>query len=189
MKKFLLLVAVVSLLAGRVAAEKIDLGGGKILLLTLPATWTTTDPVVPPSDLPLKGVNVRYVTRNGSNDAVLLTILPVPDDRFDDRDNLKQLVLQATEQFVAGSVEGKADPTEIRLGGATGFCVTFTDAALVGKPPVKDDYKVMTSCFVYLGEKVMVTATIFSDDPNGGAYAEGMRILKSILLEMPKNPI
>jgi hypothetical protein len=189
MKKFLLLFALLGLLVVPGSAEKIDLGGGKAVLLTLPENWTAADPVLPPAGLPVQGANVRYVTKNGSNDAVLITILTVPDDRFSDLENLKGLVAQATEQFIAGSVEGKADIKEIRLGGVTGYCATFTDANLVGQPSVKDDYKAMTSCFAYLGEHVMVTATVFTDDVNSPAYAEGMRMLKTLLLVLPKNNI
>jgi hypothetical protein len=194
MKKFLLLFALLSLLAGlgcvavHVSLQKIDLGGGKTVLITLPATWVVADPTPPPG-VAVQGVNVRYVTKNGSNDAVLITILTVPDDRFSDLENLKGLVAQATEQFIAGSVEGKADIKEIRLGGVTGFCATFTDANLVGQPSVKDDYKAMTSCFAYLGEHVMVTATVFTDDVKSPAYAEGMRLLKTLSLALPKNNI
>lgn len=188
MKKILLL-AILGLLAIRGFAEKIELGGNKALVLTLPATWTGTGPVVLPPGMPARGINVRYVTKNGSNDAVLLTILTVPDDRLSDRESLRALFEKATEQFVSGSVEAKADIKELRLAGATGFCATFTDASLVGKPSVKDDFKVVTSCFIYLGEQVMLTATIFTDDPAGPAYAEGMRLLKSVSLELPKNKL
>ncbi len=188
MKKLLLL-ALLGLLAVPVFAEKIDLGGGKALLLTLPATWTNPGPVEPPPGVPARGVNARYVTKNGSNDAVLITIITVPDDRLSDRDILKELVAQSTEQFVPGSVEGKADLKEFKIGGATGFCATFTDSNLVGKPSVKDDYKAMTSCFVYLGGQVMLTATVFTDDLNSPAYAEGLRLLRSIALQQPKNTL
>ncbi len=189
MKNFLLLFALLGLLASRVSAEKIELGGGKALLLTLPDNWTATEDSTPPSARPAMGTNVRYVTKSGSNDAVLITILPVQDERFGDRDSLKALVEQATEQFVTDSVEGKADIKELKLGGVTGFCATFTDAKLVGKPRVKDDYKAMTSCFVYLGDHVLVTATVFSDDVAGKTYAEGMRLLRTISLELPKNTL
>jgi hypothetical protein len=188
MKKFLLLPVILGLLAVPGSAEKIDVGGGKALLLTVPATLTGL-PVTPPPGVTVQGTNVRYVTKNGSNDAVLLTIITVPDDRFSDLETLKGLVAQATEQFVAGSVEGKADIKEIKLGGVTGFCATFTDANLVGKPSVKEDYKAMTSCFVYLGEHVMLTATVFSDDVNSPAYADGMRLLKTLSLVLPKNSL
>lgn len=189
MKRLLLLLAILGVLAIHGAGEKVNLSRGKALLLTLPDSWTNAEVSALPPDVPGMATNVRFVTKNGSNDAVLITILPVADGRFSDQDSLKALVEQATEQFVAGSVEGKADIKEFKLGGASGFCATFTDANLVGQPSVKDDYKAMTSCFVYLGDQVMVTATVFTDDVAGKAYAEGMRILRSISLELPKNTL
>jgi hypothetical protein len=120
---------------------------------------------------------------------VLITVVTVPDDRFGDPENLKALVEAATQQFVSGSVEGKADLKELRLGGRSGISVTFTDAELMGKPSIKDNYKALTTCFVYLGEHLMLTATVFTDDVAGKAYAEGMRILKSISLELPQNTL
>jgi len=120
---------------------------------------------------------------------VLLSLVTVPDNRLADPATLKAMIAEASQQFVAGSVEGKVSLKELKLGAAAGFSVTFTDANLVGKPTVKDDYKAMTSCFVYLGDNVLVTATIFTDDVNGKAYAEALRLLKSISLVHAKDAI
>jgi hypothetical protein len=189
MKRFLSLLALLGLLAVTGSAEKISLGSGKALHLTLPATWISADLPTRAPGVPEAGQNVRYVTKSGSNDALLIAILPVPDDRFNDPENLKGMVEMATQQFVAGSVEGQANLKELKFGGVSGLAATFTDANLVGKPSVKEDYKAMTSCFAYLGERVMVTATIFTDDLDGKAYAEGLRILKSMSLQLPKDTI
>ncbi len=189
MKKFLLLLAILGLLAVPGSAEKIDLGAGKALHLVLPEVWINAEPATGPPGMPAMGKTVRYVTKNGSNDAVLITIVTVPDDRFSNPENLRTLVEETTQQFVSGSVEGKADLKEVRLGGRPGISVTFTDAELVGKPSVKDNYKALTTCFVYLGEHLMLTATVFTDDVAGKAYAEGMRILKSLSLELPKDTL
>ena len=189
MKKFLFLFAILGLVAVRCPAEKIDLGPGKAIHLVLPESWISADDTAPPPGMPALGKTVRYVTRNGSNDAILITILTVPDERFRDSVNLKALVEEATAQFVAGSVEGKAEIKEIKLGGVNGYAATFTDAELVGKPTEKDNYKALTSCYVYLGEHVLVTANVFTDDLSGKAYAAGMRILKTLSLDLPKNAL
>jgi hypothetical protein len=189
MKKSLLLLPCLALLAVTGFAEKIDLGAGKAVLLTVPAAWVSAELPPAPPDMPALGRNARYVTRNGSNDALLITTLPVPDDRLNDPENLKAMVEMATQQFVAGSVEGRAEIKEAKFAGVSGFSATFTDANLVGKPSVKDDYKAMTSFFFYLGDHVLVTATLFTDELGGPAYAEGLRILKSISLQLPKDKI
>jgi hypothetical protein len=188
MKKTFLLTLFAGLLAVSGFAEKIDLGAGKSLHLVVPESWTSTE-ISAPEGLPAMGKSARFVTKSGSNDAVLVTAMPVPDDRFDAPESLKALASEAMEQFVSGSVEGKADLKEFKAGGVTGYCATFTDANLVGKPTIKEDYKTVTSCFVYLGEHVLVTATVFSDDLAGKAYAEGMRIVKSLSLDLPKNTL
>lgn len=189
MKGFLLLLATLGLLAVPGRAEKIDLGSGKALLVTLPGTWTSADLPARPPGIPETGASVRYVTKSGSNDALLITVLAVPDDRFSDPASLRAMVEMATEQFVSGSVEGKANLKELKFGGVTGYAATFTDASLVGKPPIKEDYKAVTACFVYLGEQVLVTATVFTDDAGGQAYAEGIRVLQSMSLQLSKNRI
>ncbi|MBI2498268.1 MAG: hypothetical protein HYV75_10295 [Opitutae bacterium] len=182
-----LLLAACLLSAAR--AEKIDLGAGRAVLLTVPAAWTAGELPAPPPGVPIMSKSLRFVTKSGSNDSVMLTLVPVPDDHLADPEVLRAMVDQASQQFVAGSVEGRVVLKELKLGPATGFAVTFTDASLVGKPTVKEDYKSMTSCFVYLGHRVLVSATIFSDDVNGKAYAEALRLLKSISLQLPGNAI
>lgn len=189
MNKLPLLFAILGLLAVPSSAEKVDLGAGKAIHLMVPETWISADLASGLPGMPAAGKTVRYVTKNGSNDAVLITIITVPDDRFGDRENLNALVEESTQQFVSGSVEGKADPKEFRIGGRPGISVTFTDADLVGKPSVKDNYKALTMCFVYLGEHLMLTATVFTDDLSGRDYAEGMRLLKSISLNLPANTL
>ncbi|HKB57672.1 MAG TPA: hypothetical protein VKC51_08775 [Lacunisphaera sp.] len=188
MKKLLLVLASLALAAGS-RAENINLGGGKSMHFILPDSWVATDTAAPSPEVSMVGKDLRYVPKSGSNDAVLLTVLLVPDDRFNDREALRMLVADATQRFVADSVEGKAFIKELRSANAIGYSATFTDVNLVDKPPVKDDYKTMTACFIYMGEKVMVFATIFSDDPSGPAFAEGLRLLKSLALATPKGTV
>jgi hypothetical protein len=189
MRISLLTLALLTVLAVTGAAEKLDLGSGKSAQVSVPDTWKKAG--LPPTapGLPAVGTTIRYVTKNGSNDAVLITLLSVPDDRFAESDNLQALIEESTQQFAAGSVEGKAILKEIRIAGKSGYYCTFTDANLVGQPTAPDDYKTLTSCFVYLGDEVLLTATVFSDDVSGKAYADGLRLLKSLTLHRAKDNI
>jgi hypothetical protein len=189
MNRFLLTCLTLSSLVTAAFAERIDLGHGQAVLLSVPNTWMASELPAALPGLPTRGRSLRYVPTNGSNDSVMLSLVPVPDERLADSGTLRAMVEQASQQFVAGSVEGKANLQELKIGRATGFAVTFTDASLVGQPPVKDDYKAMTSCFVYLGQRVLLSATIFSDDMNGKAYTEALRLLKSIALAQPGDAI
>lgn len=189
MKNRPLLLVALGMLAATVAAEKIDLGAGQAALLTVPDTWIAAPvPGLPPGS-PAVGTTRHYVTKNGSNDSVVLSLVPVPDDRLAAPENLKEMVAEASQQFVAGSVEGKVNLKDFKIGGASGFTVTFTDATLVGQPAVKDNFKMLTSCHVYLGNEVLLTATILTDDVNGKSYAEAMRILKSFSMSRPGKAI
>ncbi|HVT74337.1 MAG TPA: hypothetical protein VHD61_14470 [Lacunisphaera sp.] len=188
MKSLPCLVLLFASLLASAPAARLELGAGKALHFVVPDAWT--EGTLPDgAEAGPAGRTVRYVTKDGSNDALLLTALPVPDDRLRDPDALRAMAEMSVQQFVAGSVEGKAEFKELRFAGVSGLAVTFTDANLVGKPTVKDDYKAMTTCFAYLGDGVIVTATIFTDDPGGRAYDEAMRILRSLSLSLPKDAI
>lgn len=186
MNKLLLSLLAGGALLATAAAEKIDLGAGKAAVLTLPATWKAAELG---ADAPAAGKSGHYVTRNGSNDGLLITLLPALDERMGELENLRAMAEIATAQFVAGSVEGRANLKETKFGGATGLTVTFTDASLVGQPSAKDNFKAVTSCFFLLGGKLMVTATIFTDDPKGSAHAEALQIVKSLSLTAAKDKI
>jgi hypothetical protein len=189
MKKnlLLLLLAPLALFAAS-SGTKIPLAEGRWVFINVPETWTAAALPAPPGD-PAISTTVHYVTRNGSNDSVVITFVNVPDDRLESPEALQTLVEESSQQFVAGSVEGKIILKPLQIGVRKGFAVTFTDASLVGKPAVKDDFKVMTSCFVYLGSRTFVTATVFTDELNGKACAEALRLLQSIAVADAKNAL
>lgn len=168
-------------------AETIKLSADQSVSLTLPDTWQRAAPLPAPTGMEGLGTTVRYVTKDGSNDALLLTILITPDDRHRDPATLKTMAEQAATPLLPGSVEKKADLKELRFGSAWGYSFTITDANLVGQPPRKDDYKTLTSCLLHLGNRVLATATIFTDHPTTPAYAQAQRILQSLSLSTPAN--
>jgi hypothetical protein len=189
MKPFFRLVMIALSAAVAHAVERIELGSGRTAVLTLPATWGATALPPRPPGMPAMGATVRYAPKDGGNHAVLITILPVPDERLADPANLQALIKLATRRYLPGSVEKEAELKEFKVGGKTGYACLFTDAKLVGQPPVVDDYKTMTTCFVYLGDRLMLNASIFSDDPTGNDYATARRLLQSLTITLPQNPI
>jgi hypothetical protein len=172
-----------------VAAEKISLGSGRSAVLTLPDTWESTALPPRPPGIPEMGATVRYVPKDGSNHAVLISIVPVPDERLADPETLQAMVRMAARRYLPGSVEKEAELKEFKVGGKTGYACLFTDAKLVGQPPVKDDYKTMTTCLVYLGDRFLLSASIFSDDPAGADYVAARRIIQSLTISLPQDPI
>jgi hypothetical protein len=176
-------------LGASAAAERIDLGAGKSAQLTLPVSWESAALPPRPPGMPAVGATVRYTPKDGSNHAVLISIIPVPDERLADPEGMQTMVRMATRRYLPGSVEKEVELQEFKVAGRSGYACLFTDAKLVGQPPVKDDYKTMTVCFVYLGDHLMLTGSIFSDDPASEAYAAARRILQSITLSLPQKPI
>jgi hypothetical protein len=187
MKKILPLFLVLGLTAA--AAERIDLGAGRAARLTLPANWEATKGPESQTENSARAVTVRYATKDGSNDAVLITLLPMPDELLADPALLRELVELSTHQFIDASVERKAYLKEIKVAGKTGYACLFTDAALVGQPVRKDDYKTITICFVYLGDSLLLAATIFSDDPSAPAFAEARRLVQSLTVSSPQKAL
>lgn len=188
MKTILTLLVVLGLSA-TLTAETINLGGGRTARLTLPETWKATEVFPGLSGSPTNGTTVRYVTKNGSNDAVLMSLLSVPDERLAEPAVLRELVEASSQQFVDSSVERKAYLKEFKVDGKTGYACLFTDDALVGLPTKKDDYKTLTSCYVYLGNHLLLAAMIFSDDPAAPAFAEARRLVQSLILTAAQKPI
>jgi hypothetical protein len=189
MKKFLAYLLLLPVLAAAPAVEKIDLGSGRSAVVTVPESWAPAALPPRPPGVPVIDATVRYAPKNGANEAVLISLIVVPDDRMADPAALKAMSELASRRFARGSVEGRADFQEFKVGGHSGLAARFTDASLVGKPSVPDDYKTMTCCFVYLGDRVMLNASIFSDDPAGEGYAAAKKIIQSLTLSLPQNTI
>lgn len=176
-------------LATVLSAERIDFGAGHSAQLILPEGWVATKvPEGLPTN-PAKAAIVRYATKNGSNDAVLLSLLSVPDDQLADPAVLRELVEASTRQFADASVEHKAYLKEFKVAGKSGYAALFTDDGLVGLPPKKDDYKTLTACYVYLGNRILLVAMIFSDDPTAPAFTEARRLVQSLTLVSGQKPI
>lgn len=188
MKEFLALFLALGLTA-TLSAEKLDLGAGRSAQLTVPAGWIAAKvmPGLPAG--PATATSVRYVTKNGSNDAVLITLLPVPDEQFADPAVLQEMIEESTRQFAEASVEHKAFLKDFKVAGKSGYACLFTDDGLVGLPTKKDDYKTLTACYVYLGDHLLLVAMIFSDDPTAPAFTEARRLVQSLALTASQKPI
>ena len=61
-----------------------------------------------------------------------------------------------------------------------GWYDQLTDASLVGKPPVKDDHKVMRNALVALDNHTLVVITMFFDDSKGNEPNDMLSIVQSM---------
>ena len=136
----LLLLSALLLLPLSGFAEKVDLGTHGTLSLDVPKGWKMT--TTPPADT---GVTVLLTPPDGVNAAFVLGVVYVVPGATAVTADVDEKVLNQAQQYVPVSVEKKATLRKYALGGgAYGAYCLFTDASLVGQPPQKDNFKVIT---------------------------------------------
>ncbi len=176
--------------AGSAPAEvmRLDLGDERTVQLRTGLNWVSADAGPAPGD-PAVRANLRLKPPGDANASLNLTFVSLPDDSLADRDNLRRFHAANTRQFVEGSVEGEVQGRDFKTPHGFGVQARFTDAALVGKPPEKENYKTVTAVFLHLGERVLVIASFFCDDPQGGEYAQAMEMLRSIRVSSTRHRV
>jgi hypothetical protein len=156
-------------------ADTFDLGKPGTLTISVPDTWTAKGEAV--GD---QGYNITVTPKGDANAALRLTAFfgpmeaPVPDDQIQER------FVARLEPVIAGSVEKKATVQQLKVGAGSGFCISLSDASLVGKPSVPGNYKVMTSGMIKPAEGVIIAVTLFTDAKDGTEFAEGIKMLESL---------
>ena len=187
MKRLLLpLLGLCLLAAARADLVRIELGEGRSAHFRQALNWAQVAADPSPAD-PAVRADLRLHPVNGANVSLNLTFVSLPDEALADRENLRRFHADNTKQFIAGSVEGEVRGRDFKTPHGYGVQARFTDAALVGKPPEKENYKTVTAVFLYLGERVLVIASLFCDDPQGGEYAEAMEMLRSLRVSGDSN--
>jgi hypothetical protein len=177
MKKFLLLAALLASAASAVAVG-IVLPSGQTAEFTLPDKWTAA--AVPGGAGAEIGKTVRYVPPGGANASVFLSFLPTSEELMSEATALKDMHETGCQRYVDGSVEGRITSREIRVDSGRGYYSSFTDKAMVNRPPQKEEYKTVTFATIYLGNSVLATVSILTDDLNGAEHAAGMRLMESL---------
>ena len=163
-------------------AADADLGTRGILSFALPETWTVnSNPANRPDGSPV-GFALAFKPRSQANAKCLLTLTYVKKTPLD-KERIRREVLRATEQFAAQSVEKKANLKDFSLKQGNGAYCAFTDAALVGKAPKKDDYKIMGSGQIQLSEEVLGVVSIFADAADGPEFKAMLAIVNSLELK------
>lgn len=174
------------LAAARGELVRIDLGEGRTAQFRQAPHWEQVAADPSPAD-PAVRADLRVRPDNGANVSLNLTFVSLPDEALADRENLRRFHAANTQQFIAGSVEGEVRGRDFKTPHGYGVQARFTDAALVGKPPEKENYKTVTAVFLYLGQRVLVIASLFCDEPQGGEYAEAMEMLRSLRVSGDSN--
>lgn len=172
----------------RADVVRVDLGEDRTAQFRRALRWEQVAADPSPAD-PAVRADLRLRPVNGTNVSLNLTFVSLPDDTLADRENLRRFHAANTKQFIAGSVEGEVRGRDFKTPHGYGVQARFTDAALVGKPPEKENYKTVTAVFLHLGERVLVIASLFCDDPQGGEYAEAMEMLRSLRVTTAQNRV
>ena len=163
-------------------AAEIDLGTRGILSFAVPDTWTVNSNPAKRSDGTDVGLAFAFKPRNQANAKCLLTLAYVKKTKLD-KERIRQEVLRATEEFVAQSVEKKANLRDFAIKQGFGAYCTFTDASLVGKGVKRDDYKVMGSGQIQLSDEVLGVVSIFADAADSPEFKAMLAIINSLDLK------
>ena len=147
-------------------ADTVDLGAHGTLTIAVPKAWKLT---AAKKDT---GVDLTIVPTGGANAQLLFSVVYVPEGATAAKADVDEKVKSEAEQFVAVSVEKKATLRKYTLsGGAYGAYCVFTDASLVGQPPQKDNFKVITVGIIWFNDSAGVSVSQVCDDESGPEFA------------------
>ena len=158
-------------------ADTVDLGTHGTFTIAVPKGWklnttkkeTETDLVMlPPGD---------------ANAQLLFSIVPVPSGATAVKADVDEKVKGEAEGFLPVSVEKKANLRKYSLAGdAYGAYCVITDASLVGKPPEKDNFKVITVGILWFNDSVGISVSAVCDDEKGPEFAAMLAAINSTTL-------
>lgn len=115
-----------------------------------------------------------------------ITLIALPPDKPVRESELRGRLEESLRPYIAQSVEKEFLPIALKLNQGKGWFAELTDAALVGKPPVANDYKMMRSALVLLERRILMVATMQFDDPTAPVADEMMAIVTSLKLQLQR---
>jgi hypothetical protein len=172
------LLPVLLLLAlGSASATDFHWAGRGILSFEVPAGWKLEGQA--DGDL-----SYAFRAHPGSDAAAVLqiTVVNTPPNKPVLAGELSERLQASLQPYIEESVERQFRPVVLRCRQGKGCYAELTDAALVGKPPVAGDYKVMRSALVALDRQTLVIATMQFDDPAGDEAGEMLALVSSLRL-------
>ena len=172
-----LLSALFVLLPGAIHAKDFIWAGHGTISLDVPPGWK-------PEGQPAEDVGYAISARPASGTAALLqiTLVNLPANKPVTVAELPERLHTSLKPYIAQSVEREFRPVALKTHQGKGWYAELTDAALVGKPPVPDDYKVMRSALLAFDRQTLVIATMQFDDPTSAA-GEMLAIVGSMRFE------
>ncbi|MDB6093779.1 MAG: hypothetical protein JWM32_1341 [Verrucomicrobia bacterium] len=166
--------AVLALLAPAIHATDFPWPGHGTLTVDLSPDWN-----VEAKPVGTVAMNFRLTPKSNAPAVFQFAVLATPASHPVNDQLVMSQLQKATEHYIAGSAEGKYVPQQLTVAQGTGWMAEFTDAALVGKPSVPNDFKVMRTTMVALDNHTVAIGTIQFDDPAAPETSAMMAMLAS----------
>jgi hypothetical protein len=167
MKRPLLLSALLLLAPLCSLADTVDLGAHGTLEIPVPKGWKLA---TAPWEQP--GVALTLTPPDGANAELLINVLFVPKGMSNLKADVDGKVLNEAGMFVDSSVEKRKTLRKFAMAGdAYGSYCVFTDASLVGKPPQKDNFKVISAGIIWFSDDISGAVSLLCDDEKGPEFA------------------
>jgi hypothetical protein len=172
-----LLLSALLLLPISAFADTIDLGTHGTLTIAVPKDWKLT------STKQDAGVDLAIAAPGGVNAQLLFSVIYVPHGATAVKADVDGKVIAEAAGFLSMSVEKKAVLRKYSMSGdAYGAYCLFTDASLVGKPPEKDNFKVVTVGIIWFNDSVGVSVSQVCDDEKGPEFSTMLAMTNSATL-------
>ncbi len=147
---------------------------GKLVVGSIPAAWKEVEEHMPPGMPQLE--TLRFVPRDNRNASFLISY--VGRGRVTDLPGLKSLHELSCRRFATGPNQ-HYETREIKLPHGRGVYSVFEDPDLIGKPPIRENYKFTAPIEILFDSGVIAHATIFTDERAGHTFDEAMAICLS----------
>jgi hypothetical protein len=164
--------------ANAMHAATFDLGSEGTLSVDIPASWAITA-----RPLGHHGYDLRFQPPSDEGPQICFTVIIPANGKVLDHAAADATFRDVAAEFAKDSVDQKPDIKEMKLANGFAFYASFTDPSLVGHAPVPGNWKTSTPCVMVLSGKIVVSATIFSDDLSTPDFAESLAVLWSARLE------
>lgn len=138
--------------------ETLDFGSRGKLTIYLLGDWT-----IDTTNFANQGTFVIKPKKASVNATCTIAVTFPEKDSFDTKARLKLRVEADGYSMAERSVERRAVAREFNLATGYGFYCNFTDPELRGKPPEKDNYKVITLGKIRYSPTVLVDVSISAD--------------------------
>ena len=165
-------------------AAEFDLGSRGTLVIAVPEDWTLHGRAVPGIDGRSIGYTLIAQPRGGAAAKCIVSFLYLTNGPTN-LDAIRTDALRIGDVFVDGSVEKKETLREFSLERGYGAYCLFTDAALVGKEPAPDDFKVMGIGEVQPAKNMSGTVSLLANTADGPEFKTMVQIVNSLKVRPP----